>query len=72
MRSPAGPSEASSDDSRVAKIAPNRATPIEAPIAREKVAVEVATPMCRRGALFCATRITTCITSPTPRPKISM
>ena len=57
---------------RAAKIAPNTATPTEPPIERKKVAVDVAAPMSRGAAEFCATSTSTGITVPMPMPTTSM
>ncbi len=42
------------------------------PIERKKVTDEVPTPICFIGTAFCTTRVSTCMNSPSPRPKTRM
>ena len=53
------------------KIEPNTAVPSEPPIPRISVTPDVAEPSTAYGTAFWTARISTCITSPSPRPSTS-
>ena len=58
--------------SRLVNTAPKSETPIEPPMVRKKVTVEVATPRSAMGASFWVASTMTCITSPMPAPSTNM
>ena len=51
---------------------PNTATPIEPPMARKKLMVEVATPRCSTGASFWVATTRVCSTEPMPNPSTAI
>ena len=53
-------------------MAPKIGTPIEPPMERKKVAVEVAVPRSRCATEFWTTTTRTCMTPPSPRPSTTM
>ncbi len=69
---PLGRSVTSLAISTLLKMAPKIGTPMEPPMERKKVAVEVATPMSFWVTLFCTTTTRTCMTPPRPRPSTTM
>ena len=54
------------------KMAPKIGTPIEPPMERKKVAVDVAVPRSRWATAFWTTTTRTCMTPPSPRPSTTM